>query len=119
MGVNLGKNKTTEDAAADYVTGIQKLGMHADYIVINVSSPNTPGTTSQCSAQYIHAVLKHSAPDEVQFMMDEKSSFLMYCLQSDISKIIYLLQGQVLTIELGSFVFCIYDHFLLWKSFCQ
>ena len=43
VGVNLGKNKTTEDAAADYVTGLQKLGMHADYLVINVSSPNTPG----------------------------------------------------------------------------
>ena len=43
VGVNLGKNKTSEDAAADYVTGLQKLGAHADYLVINVSSPNTPG----------------------------------------------------------------------------
>jgi len=43
IGVNLGKNKETEDAAADYVIGIEKLARFADYVVINVSSPNTPG----------------------------------------------------------------------------
>jgi len=43
LGVNLGKNKEQTDAAADYVTGLKKLGGYADYIVINVSSPNTPG----------------------------------------------------------------------------
>ena len=43
IGVNLGKNKETADAAADYVIGIEKLARFADYVVINVSSPNTPG----------------------------------------------------------------------------
>jgi len=43
IGVNLGKNKETEDAASDYVTGIEKLAQYADYMVINVSSPNTAG----------------------------------------------------------------------------
>lgn len=43
VGVNLGKNKSTEDAAADYVIGVHRLAQHADYLVINVSSPNTPG----------------------------------------------------------------------------
>lgn len=43
MGVNLGKNKTTEDAASDYVIGVHRLAQYADYLVINVSSPNTPG----------------------------------------------------------------------------
>ncbi|MEX2311477.1 MAG: quinone-dependent dihydroorotate dehydrogenase [Rhodospirillales bacterium] len=43
IGVNLGKNKETTDAAADYVIGIEKLARHADYVVVNVSSPNTPG----------------------------------------------------------------------------
>ncbi len=43
LGVNLGKNKTTEDAAADYEVGVEKLGGFGDYIVVNVSSPNTPG----------------------------------------------------------------------------
>jgi dihydroorotate dehydrogenase len=43
VGVNLGKNKETADAAADYETGVARLGPLADYLVINVSSPNTPG----------------------------------------------------------------------------
>lgn len=49
IGVNLGKNKTSEDAGADYSIGVSKLGQFADYLVINISSPNTPGTlTSLC-----------------------------------------------------------------------
>lgn len=43
VGVNLGKNKETIDAAADYELGVARLGPLADYLVINVSSPNTPG----------------------------------------------------------------------------
>lgn len=43
IGVNLGKNKETVDAAADYIAGVNALAKYADYMVINVSSPNTPG----------------------------------------------------------------------------
>ncbi|GAB4223657.1 MAG: quinone-dependent dihydroorotate dehydrogenase [Kiloniellaceae bacterium] len=43
IGVNLGKNKDTTDAASDYVLGATALGPLADYLVVNVSSPNTPG----------------------------------------------------------------------------
>lgn len=43
LGVNLGKNKESEDATRDYVLGVRELGPYADYLVINVSSPNTPG----------------------------------------------------------------------------
>ncbi|PHS79718.1 MAG: dihydroorotate dehydrogenase (quinone) [Rhodospirillaceae bacterium] len=43
VGVNLGKNKLTEDAAADYEIGARNFGALADFMVINVSSPNTPG----------------------------------------------------------------------------
>lgn len=45
LGVNLGKNKITpeEQALADYVIGMEKVYNHADYIAINISSPNTPG----------------------------------------------------------------------------
>ena len=46
LGVNLGKNKTSDDAAADYVAGVRALGGFADYLVVNVSSPNTPGLRS-------------------------------------------------------------------------
>ena len=43
IGINLGKNKTSLSATNDYVNGVLKLGIYADYVVINVSSPNTPG----------------------------------------------------------------------------
>ena len=37
IGINLGKNKTSEDAVGDYVEGVRQLGPFADYLVINVS----------------------------------------------------------------------------------
>lgn len=44
VGVNLGKNKISEISEVDdYCQGIRTLGRYADYLVINVSSPNTPG----------------------------------------------------------------------------
>ncbi len=43
VGANVGKNKTSPDAIADYVTCITRLAPLADYLVINISSPNTPG----------------------------------------------------------------------------
>ena len=43
LGVNLGKNKMTVDAVSDYSAGIRNLAQYADYMVINISSPNTPG----------------------------------------------------------------------------
>lgn len=43
LGINLGKNKTSTHETEDYEIGIQKLGQYADYLVINISSPNTPG----------------------------------------------------------------------------
>ena len=45
LGVNLGKNKDTplEAAAEDYVRAAGWLSPYADYLVVNLSSPNTPG----------------------------------------------------------------------------
>ncbi len=43
LGVNLGTNRDTADAAADYEAGIRGAAGLADYLVVNVSSPNTPG----------------------------------------------------------------------------
>lgn len=43
LGVNLGANRGSRDATADYVSGLVGLYGEADYFVVNVSSPNTPG----------------------------------------------------------------------------
>lgn len=48
IGVNIGKSKVTEieDAVADYSYSAEKLAACADYLAVNVSSPNTPGLRS-------------------------------------------------------------------------
>ncbi|KAI9103237.1 Dihydroorotate dehydrogenase [Phlyctochytrium arcticum] len=44
LGINLGKNKLSPASSnEDYVRGVQDLGPFADYLVVNISSPNTPG----------------------------------------------------------------------------
>ncbi|HWA10302.1 MAG TPA: quinone-dependent dihydroorotate dehydrogenase [Opitutaceae bacterium] len=45
LGINLGKSKVAdlEQATADYLASFARLAGHADYLVLNVSSPNTPG----------------------------------------------------------------------------
>ena len=45
LGINIGKNKNTpeENAVDDYLVCLEKVYEHADYVTINISSPNTPG----------------------------------------------------------------------------
>jgi dihydroorotate dehydrogenase len=43
VGANVGKNRDAEDAAADYAKGVEVTCGLADYLVCNLSSPNTPG----------------------------------------------------------------------------
>ncbi len=45
LGINIGKNRDTplEQAADDYLQALRAVYAHADYVAVNVSSPNTPG----------------------------------------------------------------------------
>jgi dihydroorotate dehydrogenase len=43
VGINIGANKDSEDRIADYATAFERLAPLADYVTVNVSSPNTPG----------------------------------------------------------------------------
>ncbi len=43
IGVNVGANKDSTDRIADYVSGVRAMAPVADYLTINISSPNTPG----------------------------------------------------------------------------
>jgi len=43
VGVNVGANKDAEDRIADYAAGVRMMAPVADYLTINISSPNTPG----------------------------------------------------------------------------
>jgi dihydroorotate dehydrogenase len=43
LGINIGANKDSEDRIADYVAGVHAMAPYADYLTVNISSPNTPG----------------------------------------------------------------------------
>jgi dihydroorotate dehydrogenase len=59
IGLNIGKTKVTpiEEAAADYLFSFEKLFPFADYFVLNVSSPNTPGLRSLQDADALDPLL--------------------------------------------------------------
>lgn len=59
LGVNIGKNKDTPNAAAleDYLTCLTAVAPVADYVTVNVSSPNTPGLRDLASPDAITALL--------------------------------------------------------------
>jgi len=62
IGVNIGKNKTTseEDAISDYTTLIKTLHTLGDYLVINISSPNTPGLRDLQNEAFITRLFEES-----------------------------------------------------------
>jgi dihydroorotate dehydrogenase len=60
LGVSLGKQKETPlaEAAQDYVTVMQTVYPYADYLAINVSSPNTPGLRALQGGDYLGRLLR-------------------------------------------------------------
>ena len=59
LGLNIGKNATTpiEDATSDYVLGLAGVYAHADYITVNISSPNTKNLRELQSDAALDALL--------------------------------------------------------------
>jgi dihydroorotate dehydrogenase len=59
IGVNIGKSKITEleDAVSDYQYSTKLLAPFADYIAVNVSSPNTPGLRSLQAIDQLEPIL--------------------------------------------------------------
>jgi dihydroorotate dehydrogenase len=59
LGVNIGKSRVVniEDATADYLASFEKVRARADYVAVNVSSPNTPGLRELQRADLLAALL--------------------------------------------------------------
>ncbi len=70
VGGNIGKNKTTpnDKAYLDYVYCFEKLYDHVDYIVVNISSPNTPGLRDLQEEKFIVGLF-----EQLHKIRDEKS----------------------------------------------
>jgi dihydroorotate dehydrogenase len=86
VGINIGANKETSDHIADYAQSFARLAPLADYVTVNVSSPNTPGlrglqnkeeltqllaTLTQARAGGGHPILLKIAPDLDAHALDD------------------------------------------------
>lgn len=58
LGGNIGKNKDSADAIADYFTCMQNMYAHVDYITVNISSPNTPGLRSMQQGDTLNELIR-------------------------------------------------------------
>jgi len=100
VGINIGKSRATpvESAAEDYLYSFRRLHSFADYIVLNVSSPNTPGLRELQSARQLSillGVLRNEsvakplivkiAPD---LLPDELEDIVTTCEQNEVAGII-------------------------------
>lgn len=102
VGVNIGKNRETADAALDYAEGVRRMAPYADYLVINISSPNTPGLRdlqrreplealisrvidARSDARATPPLLVKIAPD---LSIDETADIASVCLSTGIDGII-------------------------------
>lgn len=68
VGLNIGKNKTTEHLTSDYMVALEKAQniQSVDYLVVNISSPNTPGLRNSQSKKNLELLL-----DDVLYKMDK------------------------------------------------
>lgn len=60
IGINIGKNRDTslQDAVDDYLTAFEQVYPHADYVTVNISSPNTPGLRDLQHGEELQRLLK-------------------------------------------------------------
>ena len=78
VGANVGANRDSEDRVADYVDGLKRLWTRADYFVLNVSSPNTPGLRAL------------QAPDALAQLLDRVASSREALTSADGARPIFL-----------------------------
>ncbi|QLC25561.1 quinone-dependent dihydroorotate dehydrogenase [Parasphingopyxis algicola] len=60
VGINIGANKDSADRIADYETGVRAMAPLADYLTINISSPNTPGLRALQDEDALDALLERT-----------------------------------------------------------
>jgi dihydroorotate dehydrogenase len=99
VGINIGMNKGVEDPAKDYCALVRMLGPYADYLTVNISSPNTPGLrnlqarenlvplltrimeerTKSCGASSPPPLLVKLAPDLNETQLNDVADCLLEC----------------------------------------
>ena len=88
LGINLGKNKTSESAVADYSQGVRAFASQADYLVVNISSPNTPGLRNLQAKKELDALIAGvlAARDEAAALSGGKKTPLLLKIAPDLTE---------------------------------
>ncbi|OWF36657.1 dihydroorotate dehydrogenase (quinone), mitochondrial-like [Mizuhopecten yessoensis] len=77
VGVNLGKNKESSSPIGDYVEGVKQFGGVSDYLVVNVSSPNTPGLRDMQGKERLEKLLDQVVAARDSLKNDQKPPILV------------------------------------------
>lgn len=88
LGINVGKNKTSKaESNDDYVEGVKTLGAYADYLVVNISSPNTPGLRDLQRKEALETVVSDvvKARDEIEMENNGMKPALLVKIAPDVS----------------------------------
>ena len=75
LGINIGVNKESDDPARDYAAGLARVASLADYVAVNVSSPNTPGLRSWQTGDALDRLL--TALSDVHARLDARPPILL------------------------------------------
>ncbi len=86
LGANVGKTKAidVEDAVPDYRETVRALAPHADYVALNVSSPNTPGLRQMQSVEHLTALVT-GVREELRVCARDREVPLLVKLAPDLS----------------------------------
>jgi len=76
IGINIGKNRDTslEHAVNDFVSAFEQVYLHADYITVNISSPNTPGLRDLQHGEELNRLL-HTLKQRQRQLSEEYDSY--------------------------------------------
>ncbi len=102
VGVNIGKNKETplDQAYDDYICLYRKFAEVADYIAVNLSSPNTPGLRALQSGEYLEKLLRCLAEEKEKF---KTPIFIKISPDLDFSEVDHIL-ARVLAFSLDGII---------------
>ena len=74
LGINIGKNLNTpvEEAINDYLIGLRQAYFYADYVTVNISSPNTPGLRSLQYGKNLDDLLSRLKTEQMSLSLEFK-----------------------------------------------
>lgn len=85
VGINIGMNKGVEDPAKDYCALVRALGNYADYLTVNISSPNTPGLRNLQARENLMPLLARILEERAKTCGKENAPPLLVKLAPDLN----------------------------------